>query len=196
MRRQMQENTAEAARMPTFLTIWKLSSAFIQIALAVVLVLFLVTLVFQRFTSWDLRAVLTGSMEPTFKVGGVVLSRPVDPQTIKVGDIIVFRASTARGAEDAPLITHRVVSIREEAGQPVFKTRGDNNDTEDSFDVFARDVTGKVVVHVPYLGYLLAIFQKPLGFLLAVCIPVGWFMVSQVRKLVAEVNRARRESQP
>jgi len=195
MRRQMQENTAGAAGTPTFLTIWKLSSAFIQIALAVVLVLFLVTLVFQRFTSWDLRAVLTGSMEPTFKVGGVVLSRPVDPRSINVGDVIVFRASTARGAEDAPLITHRVVSIREEAGQPVFKTRGDNNDTEDSFDVFARDVTGKVVVHVPYLGYLLAIFQKPLGFLLAVCIPVGWFIVSQVRRLVAEVNRARRESQ-
>ena len=66
----MREKTAEAAGTSTFRTIWRFSSAFIQIALAIVLVLFLVTLVFQRFTSWDLRAVLTGSMEPTFKVGG------------------------------------------------------------------------------------------------------------------------------
>lgn len=51
-------------------------------------------------------AVLTGSMEPVYHVGSVIFVQEVEPEEIKVGDVITF--STAGMSYPT---THRVVSI-------------------------------------------------------------------------------------
>jgi len=80
-------------------------SAAIMIMLAAVL-----TYLAPHF-GWRVNAVLTGSMEPYLKVGSLVVTRPVDPGDVEMGDVIVFRPVTV----GENLISHRVIGIKKPA---------------------------------------------------------------------------------
>jgi len=115
---------------------------------------------------WRVDAVLSGSMEPQLKVGAVVVTHSVEPEAIAVGDIITFRP-TAVGEN---LISHRVVGVEEHS--PIyFKTKGDANSGADPFTVPARNVLGKICLHIPYLGYATEFLKTPLGFVFALVLP-------------------------
>ena len=51
---------------------------------------------------WRVDAVASGSMEPQIKTGSLVVTRPVEPDEIAVGDIITFKS-----ASGGTMITHR-----------------------------------------------------------------------------------------
>lgn len=93
--------------------------------------------------------VLTGSMSPTIPPGAVVVVRPVDPGTLRVGDVITFQKKPGR---TAPYVTHRIVAIQPGDDAESFRTQGDANRTADSEPVPAAAVRGKVMFAVPYLG--------------------------------------------
>ncbi len=71
----------------------------------------------------------------------MIVSRPVDPGDIEVGDVIVFRspsgATVSAGADgvfeatEAMLITHRVVAVRGSGPDLSFRTKGDGNANEE-----------------------------------------------------------------
>ena len=115
---------------------------------------------------WRVDAVLSGSMEPELKIGSIVVVRPVQPETVAVGDIITFFPPGV----DETMITHRVVGV-EQASPLYFKTKGDANGDPDSFTVPARNLVGRVCFHAPYWGYATEFLKTPLGFLFAVVIP-------------------------
>ncbi len=115
---------------------------------------------------WRVNAVLSGSMEPELKVGSLVVTRPVKPEAIVVGDIITFRPTTV----GENLITHRVVGIGQSSSL-YFETKGDANDGLDPFTVPARNLVGEIYLHVPYWGYFTEFLKTPFGFLFAVAIP-------------------------
>src|SRR3989440_5959602 len=71
--------------------------------------------------------VLTGSMAPGMPVGSVAVVRPVDPASIKVGDVITYQAPLA----DHRVVTHRVVAVLESGPHPVLRTKGDANISPD-----------------------------------------------------------------
>ncbi|PIQ07323.1 MAG: signal peptidase I [Candidatus Nealsonbacteria bacterium CG18_big_fil_WC_8_21_14_2_50_37_10] len=52
--------------------------------------------------------VLSGSMEPALKVGGLIVTKPEKLENIKVGDIIGFQTKPK-----TPIVTHRVIDIVE-----------------------------------------------------------------------------------
>jgi len=115
---------------------------------------------------WQVDAVVSGSMEPQLKVGSLVVVRPVDPETIVVGDIITFRLTGV----DETMVTHRVTGIRHHS--PLyFETKGDANEKPDPFIVPARDLVGKICLHVPSLGYFTEFLKTLYGFIFAVVIP-------------------------
>ena len=95
--------------------------------------------------------VLSGSMEPTFSKGDlVIVKKEEDPQ---VGDIIVYQSGKA-------LIVHRVI---ERDGDQIV-TQGDaNNAADPAFELSA--VKGKVVGWIPYAGFLAQVLKTPLGIL-------------------------------
>lgn len=66
--------------------------------------------------------VSTGSMEPLFMKGDVIMVKSVDPNTIVEGDVISYFEN---GAETPT--THRVIEIYEEDGQRYAVTAGDWN---------------------------------------------------------------------
>lgn len=115
---------------------------------------------------WRVDAVLTGSMEPRLKVGSLVVTVPVEPDTIKIGDIITFRPTTG----GRTMITHRVVGIAQNS--PLrFETMGDANTRPDPDTVHQQNVAGKVYFHVPSLGFLTEFLKTPLGFVFGMVIP-------------------------
>ena len=88
-------------------------------------------------------AVLTSSMEPTIDAGDVVYT--YDTGNYNEGDVITYR-------RDGRLVTHRVIAA--DAGS--FRTKGDASDSPDRYLVSEEMIVGKVVLHLPYLGRLLA----------------------------------------
>ncbi len=117
---------------------------------------------------WRVDAVLSGSMAPQLQTGSLVVTRPVEPETVVMGDIITFRPTSA----GKNLITHRVIGIGHSS--PIyFETMGDANDKADPFTVPARNLVGKVIFHTPYWGYVTEFIKTPLGFVFAVVIPTS-----------------------
>jgi signal peptidase I len=105
---------------------------------------------------WEFDAILSGSMEPTFHVGGLVVVKPVNALMLKVGDPISFKIPNV----NTP-ICHRIIAIQQVKGQEYLQTKGDANEEADQNLVPVTSVSGKVLLHIPYVGRLLDI--KTLG---------------------------------
>jgi signal peptidase len=95
--------------------------------------------------------VMSGSMEPALQVGSIVLVRPLAAEEIRPGDIVTFRNQYS-----PDVVSHRVHHVEEEENGLLFYTKGDANEVLDPLPVPARLLVGKVVLTVPYLGYLFA----------------------------------------
>lgn len=93
--------------------------------------------------------IISGSMRPAMEVGDIAIVARVNPEALKVGDIIQFRT----GDRTIPTV-HRIVEKR--AGgekETFFITRGDANSAADS-PVNPELVVGKVVFTVPKAGWV------------------------------------------
>ena len=90
--------------------------------------------------NFDVKIVLSGSMEPAIPTGSLVVIKPSD--TYHVGDVITFGGSLKNNVPT----THRIVKVRAESGEKVFITKGDANAHEDSKEVREKDIVGKVVL--------------------------------------------------
>lgn len=117
--------------------------------------------------------VLTGSMEPSFSVGDMVIVKLSNAEDIDVGDVITFNPSSDSDA----YLTHRVVQKYENyenTNMTCFKTQGDANNTEDAFLIESTRVIGTVVFSVPKLGYIVRFVQLKwyfvLAFLVLICV--------------------------
>jgi len=151
-----------------------------------VLLMVVVVLVFlaPRF-GWRVDTVLSGSMEPALKPGGIAVTRPVSPRDVCVGDIITFRSPAS-----ATLISHRVVGLSEGAF-PVFRTQGDANEEMDSWEVSPERLVGAVCFHVPYAGYVTRFVRTPLGLGLFLFLPglvVICFQLVNIWRVMSELE--------
>ncbi len=115
---------------------------------------------------WCTEPVRSGSMSPEIERGALVVARPVDSETIAVGDIIIFRPVSI----GENLVCHRVIDV--ERNSPLqFQTKGDAAVNPDPFLVPERNVVGKVIYHAHILGYALLFSKTPVGFLITLVIP-------------------------
>lgn len=94
--------------------------------------------------------VATGSMEPKYNVGDLVIIKETPEEEIKIGDIINYISENG-----IDTITHRVVDIIKKDGKTYYKTHGDNNNSEDSGLVNYSQVNGKLVFKISKLGTIL-----------------------------------------
>ena len=72
--------------------------------------------------------VLTDSMYPLIESGDLIICHTAEPEEIQVDDVIAFFDPAGNGSS---IVTHRVIEISEQNGQTAWKTKGDNNNTED-----------------------------------------------------------------
>ncbi|HBT19641.1 MAG TPA: signal peptidase I [Clostridiaceae bacterium] len=107
-------------------------------------------------------SVISGSMEPAYRVGSLIYVQEVSPDAVEVGDPITFVFN-----ENLVVATHRVVDIRED-GQ--FVTKGDANSAVDGAPVHPNNLLGVPRFTLPYLGYVSVFLSTNYGkiFLLGV----------------------------
>ncbi len=98
-------------------------------------------------------AIVSGSMEPAILEGSVVYARCVEPESIRVGDIIVFYG----GRNGEAVTTHRVVENR--VSEREFITKGDANADNDMLPRPYESLIGRVELSVPFLGRLLSMLS-------------------------------------
>jgi signal peptidase len=136
---------------------------------------------------YDLRVVESGSMAPTIPTGAVVVIQP--RERYYVGDIITYQR---RGGTE--VTTHRIVSERLDAGEQRFVTQGDANNTLDAYTIEPAEIIGSVSWHVPYLGYVLRVFQSPVGYFLLIGVPALLLIIEQVTIVRQEAAVVRSEA--
>src|SRR5258708_6475149 len=90
-----------------------------------------------------------GSRPRALPVGALLLTEPVGPASITVGDVITFTLPDR-------LITHRVIAIAHDDAGLQFVTKGDANDAADPVPIRAGAAVGAVRLSVPPAGYALA----------------------------------------
>lgn len=100
--------------------------------------------------------VLSGSMEPTFSRGTLLLVKETDE--FQVGDIVVYQSGNE-------LIVHRITALN---GKQV-TTQGDANNVADP--VFSEEeIKGVVISWIPHLGTAVSLLRTPAGIILILII--------------------------
>jgi len=130
-----------------------------------IVVLLAVALVGVRLIGLQPYVVLSGSMEPTYHVGSLIYVKSVDYKELQAGDPITFMAS-----EDT-VVTHRIIEVLVDEEDPNtirYFTQGDANAVADGSSVHYKNVLGKPVFSIPYLGYVSNYIQNPPGTYIAI----------------------------
>ena len=116
---------------------------YIPILIALIIVILLVSGILK----YKMIAIGSNSMIPTYERGDAIIYEKLDNSiNLKLGDVIAFKKSDI-------VITHRINDIINRNGVISYKTKGDNNNSEDFFEVPHSDVLGKVEYRVQYIGY-------------------------------------------
>lgn len=156
-----------------------------EIIFGLILVLVIVVSVFPLIPPfknyYHSRTVLTGSMEPKIHKGSVVINQWVDQKNLKVGDVITYQHPVDK---NIIYITHRIVKIDKNGLLWRFETKGDANPVSDFGSITQAGTEGKVVLTIPFIGYLIEFFKNPVGFILLVAIPLLIFIVTQTRDVL------------
>jgi signal peptidase I len=111
--------------------------------------------------------VLSGSMQPTFTAGDVILTVDTPVHSLQVNDNITYRSPDTMKS----LVTHRIVTIIKDSQGPTLQTKGDANEDVDQYVVSSEMVVGRMVLTILYVGYVASISHSFLGFLLLVLAP-------------------------
>lgn len=158
----------------------KISNIALTVILVVLFLVIVITLISRAsgnvpsLAGFMIFRVSSGSMEPEYEIGDVVLAKNVDnPQEISKGDVITYLGQS--GSFSGKRITHKVVvAPYEENGEYFLVTKGIANLTEDPVINFDQ-VIGKVVTKIPFLGPIYDFFLTPWGLVLTILLIIAAF---------------------
>ena len=140
---------------------------------------------------YGLANVLSGSMEPTFSKGTLLLVK--ETKNVQTGDIVVYQSGNE-------LIVHRVIALTDDT----VITQGDaNNVADEPFD--RTQIKGKVIGWIPVLGSVAAVLKTPIAMivilLLAFVLIEGSFRAQkdaddqELEEIKAEIRRLKEENE-
>lgn len=141
---------------------------------------------------YQLKKVLSGSMEPGIKTGSIIAVKPGGDMTrFQKDDVITFQD------EDGNLITHRIAEVTKSGEYTLYTTKGDNNNAPDMEPVLAENVVAEYTgFTIPYIGYLASFTESKNGAFLLL-IP-GFLLLSYsgfiIWRTVREVETANKDN--
>jgi signal peptidase len=150
-------------------------------------------------------AVTSGSMEPTIPTGSLVWVGKYKLENLKKGDVITFRVNDEQLKQSA-VVTHRIDEVKKSEKQEevtgkdgkkesksvvtyAFKTKGDANAVQDSFDLEPSQIIGLYKSHIPKIGYLSLFAQTPQGFILMIVVPAAILIIWEVVSLILHFKK-------
>lgn len=137
--------------------------------------------------------ILTGSMQPTYPPGTLIIVKPIDAAEIRIGDPITYQIESGK----PDVVTHRVIAIATTDGQTTFTTKGDNNSAPDAKPVLPLQVRGTVWYAVPYIGYVNTIVNGDSRAWIVPLVAVGlfayagWMLASGIAQSLRRRRRLR-----
>lgn len=142
-----------------------------------------------QFFGYQLKTVLSGSMEPKIKTGSILsMKETEDPTSFQKGDVITFHT------DDEILITHRITEVKQD-GQS-YITKGDANNAPDQEPVLAENIIGSYTgFTIPYVGYVLHFANTREGAALLLVIPgicLLLYSVVTIWKIFKEIDNDKR----
>jgi len=129
--------------------------------------------------------IISGSMKPTLNPGDMIISEVVEPEDIKVGDVITYRV------ENTIPNTHRVVGLVEKDGQIMFETKGDAVDNKDGGEVSPDRLVGRMVYVIPKVGYAVEFLKTKLGFTLVIIVPIILTAVFELGNILLQTYKEK-----
>ncbi len=128
--------------------------------------------------------VLTDSMYPEIKSGDLIICHTIEAEDVKEEDIISFFDPVGNGTS---VVTHRVKEIVIKDGKLFFRTKGDNNNTEDKALVPAENLVGIYKTRIAGLGNVAMFMQTTTGLIVCVVLPIILLVgYDVIRRLVYE----------
>ena len=133
--------------------------------------------------------VLSGSMEPTFSTGDLIVVKEADDY--QVDDIVVYQ-------EGSILVVHKII----QRDGNMITTKGDaNNAADEPIDISL--VKGKVIFAIPVVGTVVEFLKSPVGTILIIVAAIALVEVPRRRekdkddeerqKIIDEIRRLKDE---
>ena len=150
----------------------------------ILVLLILIVVLIQRFSDNNVAIagirifnVATGSMEPKYNVGDVLISKEVDPSEIEIGDDITYEGE--KGSFDGKIVTHQVIEKKEENGKYTFVTKGIANNEADP-EISEDQVYGKVIYKSVILSFISNIIRNIYLFYFCIIVPMAIIIAKMI----------------
>lgn len=172
----------------TLKIIWNLLLKLVLFVVIILIILF----VAPRLFGIKPYMVASSSMVPKHPVGALVYSKKVGFDEIKKGDSITFYLD-----EGAIVATHQVYKI--DRNNNIFYTLGINNKDEngkiikDVRPVKYKSVIGKVILTIPYLGYINKLITNNTGRYVVIAILILIIVISHLLDFVLKKDGGKEE---
>src|SRR5699024_7431356 len=120
---------------------------------------------------YKVKTVLSGSMEPAFETGSIIVIKTGGDMTrFQKDDVITFRT------DEEILVTHRVTEVSDEGRKYI--TKGDANDGADINPVLSENIVGKYTgFNIPYAGFVMNFANTREGTAILLIVPGIFFIV-------------------
>lgn len=143
-------------------------------------------LILTRLGQIKFLIVKSGSMVPALSVNSAVLVIPEKSflnfsHEHQLGEIISFRRLGV-----GQFITHRIVRV---APGPVYFVKGDANSLVDETPVSQKNVFGRVVGEVPFVGIVLKFLTNPIILFVAILLPGSLVVLREIWAIQEELER-------
>lgn len=125
--------------------------------------------------------VATGSMEPKYKIGDILIAKEVNENELNVGDTITYRGK--EGSFEGKIVTHEIINIRKENEETKITTKGIANNIEDP-EISSTQVLGKVVYKVRILSFLSGLIQNIYVFYFLIFVPIAIIIFRQIAGII------------
>jgi len=128
--------------------------------------------------------VLSGSMEPTYKIGSIIYYKKVLENEIQVNDVVTF------SLESDTFITHRIIENKD----GYYLTKGDANTSPDVRKINYENIHGKVAnTSIPLIGYYIEFVNNHLYIVLCIIIIlVSEFLLGSVKTFDIDKSKERK----
>ena len=170
------------------------------------------TLIIKSYTSEEVPdvggylplIVLTDSMYPVIESGDLIICHTEEAENIQTGDVIAFFDPAGNGSS---IVTHRVTEVTEFKGELAWRTKGDNNNTEDMMLVTSEKLVALYEgTRIPGFGNVALFMQTTPGLIVCVVLHmlllIGYDMIRRkiyekaskkdTDQLLAELEELRR----
>ncbi len=178
----------------------KIIAGIIKGIFMLMIILFIFMVCLQKFSKNEISlfnfrifTVISGSMEPKYKIGDVLISVETDPKDIKVGDVVSYHGE--KRDVKGKIVTHQVINIeQDDSGKYYFHTKGicESCLVEDPV-VSENQLYGVVKYKVKSLSFIYKVVGTNVGLFVFIILPLLYIIGSEFIYSLIEKEEEKRK---